>query len=302
MNYNTVIIGSGVAGMTAAIYLKRANKSLCILENGVPGGQLTLTSSIKNYPGFKDISGADLALNIYNQVLDLNVEYKYKKATKIEIENNTFSVWMNDKKITCNNIIIATGRSPRKLEVKMEDRLVGNGVSFCATCDSSLYKDKKVAVVGGGTAALEEAIYLSKICSNITLIHRRDAFTAPTPLIEDVKSTKNINIITNSVVKEFKMQDNKLSSIILEDNQHKSQKEIEVDGCFEYIGQVPNTDIFKELNILDDKGYVNIDDNYETKISGMYAVGDCTKKDLYQIITACSDGAIAANRIIATKR
>lgn len=301
MDYNTVIIGSGVAGMTAAIYLKRARKSVCILENGVPGGQITLTSAVENYPGFKSISGSDLALNIYNQVLDLGVDYIYKKACKVEVVNDKIKILTPDAEITANNLIIATGRSPRKLEVKMEDRLIGNGVSFCATCDSSLYKNKKVAVVGGGTSALEEAVYLSKICDNVTLIHRRDVFTAPESLIETVKSTKNINIITNSVVKEFETNDNKLSKIILEDK-NKNLTEIDVDGCFEYIGQVPNTDIFKDLNILDEKGYVNVNDNYETSIPGIYAVGDCIKKDLYQVITACSDGATAANRIIKSKR
>lgn len=301
MDYNTVIIGSGVAGMTAAIYLKRARKSVCILENGVPGGQITLTSAVENYPGFKSISGSDLALNIYNQVLDLGVDYVYKKACKVEVVNDKIKILTPDAEITANNLIIATGRSPRKLEVKMEDRLIGNGVSFCATCDSSLYKNKKVAVVGGGTSALEEAVYLSKICDSVTLIHRRDVFTAPEALIETVKSTKNINIITNSVVKEFETNDNKLSKIILEDK-NKNLTEIDVDGCFEYIGQVPNTDIFKDLNILDEKGYVNVNDNYETSIPGIYAVGDCIKKDLYQVITACSDGATAANRIIKSKR
>lgn len=301
MDYNTVIIGSGVAGMTAAIYLKRARKSVCILENDVPGGQITLTSAVENYPGFKSISGSDLALNIYNQVLDLGVDYIYKKACKVEVVNDKIKILTPDAEITANNLIIATGRSPRKLEVKMEDRLIGNGVSFCATCDSSLYKNKKVAVVGGGTSALEEAVYLSKICDSVTLIHRRDVFTAPEALIETVKSTKNINIITNSVVKEFETNDNKLSKIILEDK-NKNLTEIDVDGCFEYIGQVPNTDIFKDLNILDEKGYVNVNDNYETSIPGIYAVGDCIKKDLYQVITACSDGATAANRIIKSKR
>lgn len=301
MDYNTVIIGSGVAGMTAAIYLKRARKSVCILENSVPGGQITLTSAVENYPGFKSISGSDLALNIYNQVLDLGVDYIYKKACKVQVVNDKIKILTPDAEITANNLIIATGRSPRKLEVKMEDRLIGNGVSFCATCDSSLYKNKKVAVIGGGTSALEEAVYLSKICDSVTLIHRRDVFTAPEALIETVKSTKNINIITNSVVKEFKTNDNRLSKIILEDK-NKNLTEIDVDGCFEYIGQVPNTDIFKDLNILDEKGYVNVNDNYETSIPGIYAVGDCIKKDLYQVITACSDGATAANRIIKSKR
>lgn len=295
--YNTVIIGSGVAGMTAAIYLKRARKDICILESGVPGGQITLASSVENYPGFSSIAGADLALNIYNQVLSLGVTYKYTKATEVKIEEDNITVVTNDEEIKCKNLIIAVGRSPRKLEVKLEDRLVGSGISFCATCDSSLYKDKKVAVIGGGTAALEEAIYLSKICSNVTLIHRRDVFNATDTLVNDVKNAKNINILTNRKVVEFKTDNNKLSGIVLEDNNNNKQ-EIKVDGCFEYIGQVPNTKIFEELNILDDKGYVNVNEKYQTNISGIYAIGDCIKKDLYQVVTACSEGAIVANNII----
>ena len=292
--YHTVIIGSGVAGMTAAIYLKRARKDICILENGVPGGQITLASSVENYPGFSSITGSDLALNIYNQVLNLGVTYKYTKANQVKVEDDFITVITDKEEIKCKNLIIATGRAPRKLEVTLEDRLVGSGISFCATCDSSLYKDKKVAVVGGGTAALEEAIYLSKICNSVTLIHRRDTFSATDALVNDVKNTKNITILTNRTVKEFKVNDNKLSGIVLEDKQN-NQEEITVDGCFEYIGQVPNTKIFENLDILDDKGYVNVDKNYQTKISG---IGDCVKKDLYQVVTACSEGAIAANNII----
>lgn len=295
--YHTVIIGSGVAGMTAAIYLKRARKDICILENGVPGGQITLASSVENYPGFSSITGSDLALNIYNQVLNLGVTYKYTKANQVKVEDDFITVITDKEEIKCKNLIIATGRAPRKLEVTLEDRLVGSGISFCATCDSSLYKDKKVAVVGGGTAALEEAIYLSKICNSVTLIHRRDTFSATDALVNDVKNTKNITILTNRTVKEFKVNDNKLSGIVLEDKQN-NQEEITVDGCFEYIGQVPNTKIFENLDILDDKGYVNVDKNYQTKISGIYAAGDCVKKDLYQVVTACSEGAIAANNII----
>lgn len=295
--YHTVIIGSGVAGMTAAIYLKRARKDICILENGVPGGQITLASSVENYPGFSSITGSDLALNIYNQVLNLGVTYKYTKANQVKVEDDFITVITDKEEIKCKNLIIATGRAPRKLEVTLEDRLVGSGISFCATCDSSLYKGKKVAVVGGGTAALEEAIYLSKICNSVTLIHRRDTFSATDALVNDVKNTKNITILTNRTVKEFKVNDNKLSGIVLEDKQN-NQEEITVDGCFEYIGQVPNTKIFENLDILDDKGYVNVDKNYQTKISGIYAAGDCVKKDLYQVVTACSEGAIAANNII----
>lgn len=295
MDYNTVIIGSGVAGMTAAIYLARANVSVCILEKEAPGGQIIRTSAIENYPGFISIDGPDLALSIYNQVKSLNVEYKFIEALEILSQDNKKIVRTNNGEISCQNIIIATGRSPRKLGVPNEDKLIGSGISYCAICDGSLYKNQDVAVVGGGRAALEETLYLSKICNNVTLIHRRDSFRAEDELIEEVKSTDNVKILTNQTVERFIEDNKRLSGIVLNNGQENI--EIKVSGCFEYIGQIPNTDSFKELEILDDNGYILVDDNHETKIDNIYAIGDCTKKDLYQIITACSDGAEVASKI-----
>lgn len=296
MDYNTVIIGSGVAGMTAAIYLARANISVCIFEKEMPGGQITRTSTIDNYPGFVTIEGPDLAINMYKQVTNLNVPYFYNEVIEI-IEKTYYKiVKTKDKEIKCKNIIIASGRSPRKLNVKNEEKLIGNGISYCAICDGGLYKDKNVAVIGGGIAALEETLYLSKICSSITLIHRRDEFRANIDLINSVKSQENVNILTNKKVIEFKEIDNKLSSIIIIDKNNQ-QEEIKVDACFEYIGQIPNTNNFKNLNILDNEGYIEVNEYYETKIKNIYAIGDCIKKELYQIITACNDGAIVASRI-----
>lgn len=296
MDYNTVIIGSGVAGMTAAIYLARANISVCILEHDVPGGQITRTSTIDNYPGFKSIEGPELAMNIYNQVTNLNIPYIYTQGLEIIDNKDTKIVKIKDKEITCKNVIIATGRSPRKLNVINEEKLIGKGISYCAVCDGGLYKDKKVAVIGGGMAALEETLYLSKICSEITLIHRRDEFRADNELINDVKGTNNVKVLTDRIVEEFKEESNKLTAIIVR-NKNNELEEIEVDGCFEYIGQIPNTENFKNLNILDEEGYIKVDHNYETTIKSIYAIGDCIKKDLYQIITACNDGAVVANRI-----
>lgn len=296
MDYNTVIIGSGVAGMTAAIYLARANISVCILEKEVPGGQITRTSIIDNYPGFTSIEGPDLAINMHNQVTNLKVPYFYTEALEIIDNQNNKIVKIKDKEIVCKNIIIASGRSSRKLNIMGEEKLIGKGISYCAVCDGGLYKDKSVAVIGGGKAALEETLYLSKICSDVTLIHRRDEFRADSNLIEDVKSKQNINILTNKKVVEFKEENNKLSSIIIS-NQNGELEEIKVDGCFEYIGQVPNTSNFQNLNILDQDGYVEINEHYETKIKNIYAIGDCIKKELYQIITACNDGAVVASRI-----
>lgn len=295
MEYNTVIIGSGVAGMTASMYLKRANISCCIIEKEMPGGQITRTSRITNYPGIENIGGTELAMTIYKQVEALKVPCIFDEVIEIEIKDDYKIVKTNTEEIKCQNIIIATGKSPRKLDVKGERKLIGNGISFCATCDASLYKDKKVAVIGGGESAFKETLFLSKICGEVTLIHRRDIFRANKTLVERVKSKENITILTNTVVTEFKENDGKLESLIIEEN--KTQKELKVDGCFEYIGEEPNTRFLSNLNILDDEGYVNIDKYFETDIKGIYAVGDCLKKDLYQVVIACSDGAIAANKI-----
>lgn len=296
MDYNTVIIGSGVAGMTAAIYLSRANISVCILESDVPGGQITRTSTIDNYPGFTSIEGPDLAINMYNQVTNLKVPYLYTEALEIIDNQDKKIIKTKDKEITCKNIIIATGRSPRKLNIPNENKLIGKGISYCAVCDGGLYKDKKVAVIGGGTAALEEALYLSKICSKVTLIHRKDDFRADSNLINSVKKEENIEVLTDKIVEQFKEENSKLSSITVR-NKNNELEEIKVDGCFEYIGQIPNTNNFKNLNILDQDGYIEVNKNYETQIKNIYAIGDCIKKDLYQIITACNDGAVVASRI-----
>jgi len=296
MDYNTVIIGSGVAGMTAAIYLARANISVCILEKEIPGGQITRTSTIDNYPGFISIEGPELATTMYSQVMNLNVPYFYTEAIEILNLADKKIIKTNEKEITCQNVIIATGRSPRKLNVINEDKLTGRGISYCAICDGGLYKDKEVAVIGGGKSALEETLYLSKICSKVTLIHRRDSFRAEEDMINDVKSQPNVEILMNRTVKKFVEEDNKLSKIILNDY-NDNLEEIKVDGCFEYIGQIPNTENFKNLNILNEEGYIQVNEEYETSIKNIYAIGDCIKKDLYQIITACNDGAIVASKI-----
>jgi len=296
MNYNTVIIGSGVAGMTAAIYLARANISVCILENDVPGGQIIRTSIINNYPGFTSVEGPELAMNMYKQVSNLKVPYFYTEALEIINKQDKKIVKTKDKEIICKNVIIATGRSPRKLNIPNEEKLIGKGISYCAICDAGLYKGKEVVVIGGGKSALEESLYLSKICSKVTLIHRRDEFRADEGLVNEVRYKENIEVFTNKEVIEFVQENDKLSSIVVR-NKNNEVEEIKVDGCFEYIGQIPNTNNFNCLDILDKDGYVEVDENYETKIKNIYAIGDCIKKELYQIITACNDGALVANRI-----
>jgi len=296
--YHTIIIGAGVAGMTAALYLKRRDKNILIFEKEAPGGQIIRTSSIENYPGYSKIEGPDLAMKMYEQITELGIQTNFQEVVSIEyLEDKTFQVETKTEVYRCKHLIIAIGRTPKKLMIPNEEKLSGKGISWCAICDGPLYKNKKVAVIGGGRSALEETIYLSEICSEVTLIHRRDEFRADNSLVESVKSLPNTTIILNDNVVEFIEKDNHLSMLRLQ-----SGKEITVDGCFEFIGQEPNTAIFKELGILDNEGYIIVNEKLETSIKNIYACGDCIKKDLYQIITACAEGAIVAEQILKNEK
>lgn len=292
-NFNTVIIGSGAAGMTAALYLKRSNINFCIIEKEAPGGTLLRIPTVNNYPGFNEITGSDLAFNIYNQLDSSN--YIFDEVQKIEKNNDKYKLYLANEIIECTNIILAIGRKANKLGIEKD--LIGRGISYCTICDGPLYKNKPVAVIGGGRSALEGTIFLSKICSDVTLIYRKDIFNVEKELIDKVKSLENVNILTNTEVKKFIEEDSKLKGIELSNN-----KTIYVDCCFELIGQVPNTELFSNLNITDERGYIIVDNNLETSSKNIYACGDCIKKDLYQIVTACSEGAIAASNIIKSDR
>lgn len=291
--YHTIIVGGGVAGMTAALYLKRAGKDVIILEKEAPGGQITRTATIENYPGIQKIDGPELAMNMYEQVIALGVEFSFQEAVDIKVEEGRFTVKTVTTEVKGQNVILALGRNPKKLGIKNEQKLSGKGISWCAICDGPLYKNKKVAVIGGGRAALEEALYLSKMCSDVSLIHRRDEFRAENSMIEEVKSVDNIKWIVPDQVVEFIEKEGKLDRIKLE-----SGKEILIDGCFEFIGQEPSTTCCQGLDVLDEEGYIIVNKNYETKIKNLYAGGDCIKKELYQIVTATADGAMIAEEIL----
>lgn len=291
-SFDVVIIGAGVAGMTAAIYLKRSGINCCLLEREVPGGQINKSSSVKNYPGFLDISGPELSSNIFKQVQELEVTYKYGNVLKIEVNDDKKIVKTDLEEIETKNIIIATGRKARRLGIPGEERLVGSGVSYCALCDANFFKDKDVAVIGGANSALEEAIYLSNICRKVTIIHRRDSFSADSIFVEGIKNIDNIEVRYNCIVSSLNETDGKLSSITIE---NKGKEEIlEVNGCFIYVGQVPANEIFKDILEFDESGYIVVNNHQETNVKGIYAAGDIIKKDVYQLVTAMSDGATAA--------
>ena len=290
--YDVVVIGAGPAGITAAIYAKRAELEVAIIEKEVPGGQVNKTSVVENYPGFTSISGPDLAEKFYDQIHSLKVEEVFSEVTEI-IDGDEKTVKLaNGKELKTKNIILAIGRSPKKLDSKNFSNLEGKGISFCSLCDGNLYKNEDVSIVGGGNSALEEAIYLSNICNSVTILCRTPDLRGDKITIKELKKVKNIKVIYNSSVEEFIEKDGVLESVnILKDGKEENLK---TKACFIFIGYEPATKFLKTLDILDEKGYIIVDDELRTKKKGIYAAGDCVKKDAFQIVTATSDGARAA--------
>lgn len=291
MDYNVIIIGAGVSGMTAALYLKRAGISCCIIEKSAPGGQLNYISTIENYPGNSSITGTNLAYNIYNQLTKLEVPFIFEEVKEIKSDNKIKKIITKTKTLKSKYLIIATGRSPKKLEVKNEEKLIGKGISYCAICDGPLYKDKEVIVVGAGSSAIKEALYLSNICKKVTIINRKDIFRKNED-IKELENKDNIEIKYNSEIKEF-IGNEYLEKVILKDKQ-----EITPAACFIFIGYTPKTEMFNNLKITNKEGYIETDENCETKKKNIYAIGDVRKKEIFQIITGMSDAITAAYKII----
>lgn len=293
--YDIIVIGAGPAGLTAAIYASRAKKKVLVLEAESYGGQIINTLNIENYPAIAHISGYDFATNIYNQALDLGAEIKFEKV--INIENNSIK-----KVITSNNsyetktVIIATGCGIKKLNIDNEDKFIGKGVSYCATCDGAFYKKKNVAVVGGGNTALEDTLYLSNIVNIVYLIHRRDSFRGEEVYYSKLKKKDNVHFILNSNVTKL-IGNELLEKIEVTDNNGKKSI-ISVSGLFVAIGRVPENANFAKLVDVDKSGYIISSENCNTKIDGIFVAGDCRVKKLRQLVTAASDGALAATEAI----
>lgn len=287
--YDIIIVGGGPAGLTASLYAARANKKVLVLEAKAPGGQIVNAHMVSNYPGIKNISGAGYAMNLYNQVVDLGVEVKFETVLSIDEEKNVTTNLNNYK---AKAIILATGAENRKLKIENEEKLVGKGVSYCATCDGNFYKDKVVAVVGGGNTALEDTVYLSNIVKKVYLIHRRDSFRGDESTVKEIKNKENVEIIYNSNVIKINGSD-KLESIVVKDN-NENETVINVDGLFIAVGQEPKNIIFKDIIDIDEKGYIETKDGVHTNKKGIYVAGDARDKLLKQLTTAVSDGSIAA--------
>lgn len=287
--YKVVIIGSGIAGMTAAIYLKRGGIKPLIIEKDAPGGTLNIIPEVENYPGYENISGPDLAMNIYTQTTKLGIEYNFRNIKNIDLENKII-----DDEIEYDYLIIATGRRHKLLNLESEDKLLGRGISTCALCDGNFYRDKNVIVVGGASSALAESLYLSNVCKKVTIIVRKDSFKGENYLEEKALNTPNIKVLYNTVITGYNTKNNILESVTLD-----GKKKLKTDGVFLAIGSTPNSELFE---LEKDNDYIIVDNNYETNIKNIFAVGDIIKKDYYQLINAASEGMIAASTIIEREK
>lgn len=306
--YDVIIIGAGPAGMTAAIYLRRANKTVLILEAKTYGGQIINTLDIENYPVMEHISGFDFATKLYDQVGKMGAEFKFLKAEKIIDLGEDKEVVTSEGVYIAKTIIIATGLENRKLGIKTRsenktengndgeksigEKLVGRGISYCATCDGAFYKNKNVAVVGGGNTALEDALYLSDLAEKVYLIHRRDEFRGEAKLVEQIKKRENIELVLNSTIFELEAGE-KLKAVVVE-NIDGMKKRIEIDGLFVAIGQIPENKNFADIVMLDDAGYVISGEDCKTNVEGIFVAGDNRTKEVRQLVTATADGATAA--------
>ena len=297
MKRKVIIIGSGPAGLTAAIYSARANLSPLVFEGVQPGGQLTITTDVENYPGFPDgVMGPDMMDKFRKQAQRFGAECLFQTVDKVDISKQPFSVWANGQKYHSDSIIISTGASAKLLGLEAEKELMGNGVSACATCDGFFYKDKKVVVVGGGDSAMEEATFLTKFASEVIIIHRRDEFRASKIMIERAIKNPKISIKYNSIVKNITgTKESGVESIEIEDVKSKTTSILNCDGVFMAIGHVPNTKIFNGSLNLDENGYIKtMPDSTHTNISGVFACGDVQDSIYKQAVTAAGSGCMAA--------
>lgn len=293
--YDILIVGAGPAGMTAAIYGQRGGKKTIVFDKLSYGGQVINTGEVANYPGMPNMTGLDFAEKTYNQMKDLGAEMSYEEIAEVKDADKPIKtvITTSGKEYQCKAIIIATGSSPRPLGVENEERFKGAGISYCATCDGAFFRNKTVAVCGGGNTALEDAEVLSDIAEKVYLIHRRDEFRADATNVKRVKEKKNVELVLDSVVTAIKGE-RFIQSLEVQNKKTEEKRELKIDGLFVAIGQMPENDIFKDIVKLNKAGYIEAGEDCLTGTDGIFAAGDCRTKKVRQITTAVSDGAIAA--------
>ena len=297
MNRKVIIIGSGPAGLTAAIYAARANLEPLVFEGSQPGGQLTITTDVENYPGFPDgILGPDLMDKFRDQAKRFGAECHFKHVTKVDLNDRPFKVWVADEIYTSDTIIIATGATARLLGLESEARLMGHGVSACATCDGFFFKDKKVLVIGGGDSAMEEANFLTKFAAEVQIVHRRDALRASKIMQDRIMDNPKITIQWNTIIEDIEGNETDgVSSVRMRDTRTDEVRQEPCDGVFLAIGHVPNTELFDAVLDLDDQKYIRtVDASSRTSIAGVFACGDVQDHVYRQAITAAGTGCMAA--------
>jgi thioredoxin reductase (NADPH) len=290
--YDIIIIGGGPAGLTAAIYALRANKSVLVLEKGSFGGQITYSPKVENIPGFISVTGNEFAEKLVEQALELGAEIEPTEVFSIK-DGELKTVVTEDGDFEAKAVIIATGAKHRLLGIENEENLIGNGISFCAVCDGAFYKDEEVAVIGGGNSALQEAILLSDVASKVYVVQNLDYLTGEKKLADQLYAKDNVEIITGSVVKAVNGED-ELESIVITKTADNQDREIAVKGMFVAIGLIPQNAQFLNVIDLDNYGYADSDESCTTASKGIFVAGDCRKKRIRQVATACADGAVAA--------
>lgn len=305
---DVIIIGAGTAGLTAAIYALRAGKSVLVLEQGNYGGQIINTPKVENYPGIEQISGYEFAAGLYRQAEKLGMEYRSEKVTDIRLEDGAEAreelssasletgnkiVETTEKSYCARAVILATGAKNRPLGIEKEAEYTGRGISYCATCDGMFFRGKKVAVVGGGNTALEDAAFLSNYCEKVYLIHRRETFRGEEKLVKELRKKENVEFFLNKTVQELEGGAT-LQAVVLRDKISGEKSRLEISGLFVAIGQMPENGVFAGLVDLDENGYILAGEDCRTNVEGIFAAGDCRKKTVRQLTTAAADGAVAA--------
>ena len=291
--YDSIIVGAGPAGMTAALYLLRSGKSVLLLESDSFGGQIASAPNVENYPGIPHMDGSDFADKLLTQVTDFGGEIDVTRVGGIVKKDEYFDVITENGPIAAKTVIIAVGVKHRTLGVEGEENYFGHGISFCAVCDGPFYKGKIATIVGGGNSALQEALYLSDICDKVHLIHRRDTFRAENSLVENAKNKENIVIHTDCIVNGF-IGNSKIEGVSLLNKRTSESYDLECDVLFEAIGRVPENKIFSDVIELDNDGYVISDEKCTTSCPGIFVAGDCRQKTIRQLTTAVADGSAAA--------
>lgn len=290
--YDVIVIGGGPAGLTAATYLRRAEKTVLVIEKNAFGGQITWSPRVENFPGFVSISGTELGDKLLEQAMEQGAEVELDEVSGLEKTADGFRVdCVSGANMEARAVIMATGAKPRLLGVANEENLVGSGVSFCAVCDGAFYKGRRVAVCGGGNSALQDAVLLSESCEHVTIIHRRDSFRGEAKLVETLRGKANVDFLLNAAVVEIKGED-ELSGIVVDQNGIKT--ELALDGLFVAVGHEPDHAPFADYLVLDKGGYAAAGEDCLTPTPGLFVAGDCRAKTVRQLTTAAADGAVAA--------